>query len=742
MTFASLRADERCAWSGESLLIVDHLGECGDAAPLSGYYFREARFLRTLRLRINGERPWLCHVTAAAPDRLLFDYAYPELTSFGGGGSGQSDDTVTTDAHGIPHRALDLRATYSVFLHALRIDLLVTNRAQQDVELELAWLVDADFADLQEALAGARQVRADVTSADGPDGIEFRYAHPQLPYRTRCVAAGRGKWQRSEHALATRVRLRSQERHDFTLTIEPEDFEEPLALEEVAERQRHLAEWAGTLTAFAVPENAGVEATLRDQTRDVASFPLLAGARDEWLAPQAGLPLYPALFGRDAITAGWQSALLDCGTQLDATLTRVGRLQGQRDDPRRDEQPGRIIQQARRGPLARLNVTPHGRYYGDFASPLMFVIGLAHLYAWDGRRATLARHWDVARRIMDWAARDGDPDGDGYLEYLTRSPQGAKHQGWKDSGDAVVDEDGRPVPTPVGTCELQGYWYIAQQLMAGLSWIMGSHEDARAFRRSAGELKERFNRDWWIATDSSLALALDPDKRPIHAPSSNMGQCLATGLVSNEHMPALVGRLFAPDLFSGWGIRTLTTDHRSYNPIGYHLGSVWPVENATIVFGLRRFGFDIRALELAHALFDLAALYPDHRAPECVGGYPRGEWTSPGAYPRANPQQLWNASGYAMLMQAILGLQPVAPLDMLVVDPVLPTWLPEVVVHGLRLGGATATLRFWRDGKGSSHVEVLQRRGTLRVLKQPPPEALGVKVTDRFRALVDRLVPA
>jgi glycogen debranching enzyme len=292
----------------------------------------------------------------------------------------------------------------------------------------------------------------------------------------------------------------------------------------------------------------------------------------------------------------------------------------------------------------------------------------------------------------------------------------------------------------MGTCELQGYWYSAQQLMAVLSWIMGARDDARDFWRAAADLKRRFNRDWWLAGENSIGLALDPDKRLIHAPSSNMGQALATGIVSREHMPALVGRLFAPDLFNGWGIRTLSTAHHSYNPIGYHLGTVWPVENATIVFGLRRFGFNARALELARGLFDLAALYPDRRVPECVGGYTRGEWPSPGAYPRANVAQLWNASGYIMLMQAILGLQPVAPLDLLVVDPVLPAWMPEVLVHDLRLAGATVTLRFWRDARGKSHVEVVHKRGTFHLLKQPPPESLTAKPTDRVRALVDRVV--
>jgi glycogen debranching enzyme len=394
----------------------------------------------------------------------------------------------------------------------------------------------------------------------------------------------------------------------------------------------------------------------------------------------------------------------------------------------------------RLGPLARLGRHPRDAYYGDYAGPLMFVISLAHLYAWSGEKSLIGRHWDAARRALDWARERGDLDGDGYLEYRTRSPQGLENQGWKDSGDAIVDDDGTPVARPVGTCELQGYWFAAQQLMAVMSWVMDAPNDAKAHWASARDLKERFNRDWWMEDEGFIALARDPDKRLVRPASSNVGHCVASGIVSDEHLPRVVGRLFAPDMFSGWGVRTLSADHVAYNPVSYHLGSVWAVENATIAFGLRRFGFDARALELTRALFDLAALYPDYRIPEAVGGYGRGERPFPGAYPRANAPQLWNASAVAQLVHTILGLQPVAPLHLLVVDPVLPTWLPQVVLHGMRLGDATATIRFWRDTDGVSHAEVLHRRGPLHVIKQPPLESLGAGVKDRFTALTDRIL--
>ena len=740
MSSVSIRPELLYAWHGQSLLIVNARGECSDDQTLSGFYFREARYLRTLRLLINGERPWLCEAVAEDPTTLRFAYVHPELTQFGGGGSGQSTDEESRDAHGLAHRSLDILVTQRLGIAGLSIELTLTNRGHREVSVTASWELGADFADIAEALDGRRD--QDGTVSRTGDACEFRYAyeHPDLPYRTRVTTRGPGTWSVTDSALSSGLRLRHQDTATLVLEVSPEDYLDPLSGEELDRRERKLSAWRKRLTRLTCQRNTLVEDILQRNVRDIASLPLLAGQEDEWLAMQAGMPLYPALFGRDTLTAGWQAAFLDRGDSLDASLTRLGRMQSDRDDPWHDAEPGRLPHEVRLGPLARLGCHPRDAYYGDYAGPLMSVIALAHLYAWSGEKSLLARHWDTARRALDWARERGDLDGDGYIEYHTRSPQGLANQGWKDSGDAILYDDGTPVPRPLGTCELQGYWFAALELMAVLSWVMDAPNDATAYWASARDLKQRFNRDWWMPEAGFIALAMDPDKRLVPAISSNVGHCVASGIVSDDHLPQVVGRLFAPDMFSGWGVRTLSSDHSAYNPISYHLGSVWAVENATIAFGLRRFGFDARAVELTRALFDLAALYPDYRIPETVGGYSRGERPFPGAYPRANAPQLWNASGLALLIHTMLGLQPVAPLHLLVVDPVLPTWLPEVVLHDLRLGSATATIRFWRDANGESHAEVLQRRGTLHVIKQPPLESLRSGTKDRFTALTDRIL--
>ena len=737
MTLALVRPDILYAWKGPSLLVASMRGDSGPEYPLSGYYFREARFLHTLRLEVNGESPWLCEAATVEPDSLAFNFVHPEITEPGGGGTGQSGDAETLDSRGIPERSLDIRLFYHVGVAALDVQLLVTNNARREVALELAWVLSADYADIQEAQSGRREQQAEVDVGLHEDRVEFAYQHPQLRYRTE-VRHDR-RWTARTHRLAANLTLDPRQTERLALRVVPVPALGRIGEEDTRQRETVLRKWREGFARVDVPGNRLFEQVLSNNVRDIASFPLLDGAADEWLAMQAGMPLYPAFFGRDAVTAGWQAGYLDRGEMLSASLIKLARLQSDRFDEWRDEQPGRIPYQVRSGPLAMLNVNPYSAYYADYASPLMFVIALANLWAWSGDRRHVARHWDTARRILDWARDLGDMDGDGYLEYQTRSSRGTKNQGWKDSGDAIVYDDGTPVPPPIATCELQAYWYIAQELMGLLCWVMDAKGDAAAWRKDAAALKERFNREWWIDGEQCIALALDPDKRPVPAVTSNAGHCLACGIVDRDRMPALVGRMFAPDLFSGWGIRTLSTRHAFYNPLSYHRGSVWAVEQATIIFGLRRFGFDARAMDLARALFELAQLYPEYRIPECVGGYARGDRPVPGAYPRANTPQLWNATAFPLTVQTLLGLLPVAALHTLVLDPALPAWLPELIVRDLRVGEARITLRFWRDERGASRWEVLHQQGRLRVVRQPAPESFSAGWMDRVAGVLESL---
>ncbi len=403
MALTLIRPGQLYIWKGPSLLLVDERGDCGEREQLSGYYFREARFLQSLRLEVNGQSPWLCDASVLKTDAVAFTYIYPELTQFGGGGSGQSGDEISTDAEGLPHRALSLRLVYTLSIGGLTVSVTIGNHSTRRIEADVAWALDADFADIQEAHEGKRDQHGEVHRHSSGAALTFTYQHPQLQYRTTVAPVGATAWAVSESSIKTRVQLEPQQAVVIGLQVDPSasDGAEPFA--DAAAREQRLDTWQEQLARITVPPNLVAERILAANIRDFASFPLLEGVPDEWLTLQAGMPLYPALFGRDTLTAGWQAAFLDCGESLDASLTRLGRMQSDRVYEWRDEEPGRIPYQVRQGPLALLDVNPYSAYYADFASPLMFVIALAHLYSWTGDRKAIERHWDVARRILDWA---------------------------------------------------------------------------------------------------------------------------------------------------------------------------------------------------------------------------------------------------------------------------------------------------------------------------------------------------
>jgi glycogen debranching enzyme len=732
------RPEAQHAWRGPSMLIVDNEGRSG-TREFQGYFFRETRFLHDLRLEVQGESPFLSAAARMAPEELAFTYVHPKvpLKGVGSGTGGQKE------IEGILTRDLDLYLRYRVHPASLEAVLEITNRWQESVEVDLAWVLSADFADIDAAKseAGKRKQEAPVLAEPVEDGVTLHYQHERLPFETRVTAEGGGTWSFQDGRLSARITLERQKTVEIRLVARAVDPKDPIDPEGERRREEHLEQWLASVARIHAPGETPLVSLVNEHIHTLGSLALLDGKEEDWMAPAAGVPMYPSYWARDAFTAGWQAAMWDRGEMVAATLPTANRLQGTKVDEERAEQPGRIIRQHRRDPRSRLGETPFDRFYADFSSPFMFILSLGNAYAWSGEKALLERHYDACRRVLDWAREYGDRDGDGYVEYKNPSKHGPPHEGWKDSGNAVVYEDGRQVEPPIAPAEIQGYWFASLQFVAVFSAVVGSKEDALAYWREAKELKARFNRDFWVEEEGIVGLGLDPQKRLIKTVASNAGQCMTTGIIEDERLPRVVRRLFQPDMFSGWGIRTLSAKNPAYNPLAYHLGSVWSVENGTILFGLRRFGFDDRALELARALYDLARVWGDRRIPEAVGGYSRDERPLPAAYPRANSPQAWNQSVFPILVQTLLGMRPVAALHLLAVHPVLPEWLPEITLKGLRVGDATATLRFWRDEDGDSLYEVVEQEGTLHIINQPPLDALNIGVWDRLGALAEGMLP-
>jgi glycogen debranching enzyme len=353
----------------------------------------------------------------------------------------------------------------------------------------------------------------------------------------------------------------------------------------------------------------------------------------------------------------------------------------------------------------------------------MFVLVLSELWHWTGDTDALRRYRDAALRTFEWAERYGDRDGDGFIEYDTRSAKGLKNQGWKDSDEAIRYPDGSLVPNPIATVEEQAFHFLALVRMAEILTVLEEDDLAERFIEQARRLRQRWDEAFWMEEAGFYAMALDPEQRAVGSIGSNPGHALGVGLVPPAKARAVADRLMAPDLFSGWGIRTLSNAHPSYNPVGYHLGTIWPVEQATFALGFKRYGLDDHVDRLITGLFRAARHFHHLRLPELVAGHGIDERAVPALYPQACSPQAWSASATIQLFQVMLGIYPFAAARVLaLVRPRLPDWLETLTLHRLRVGDAVVSLRFRREADGSASHEVVDRQGRLMVLAVPPPD--------------------
>ena len=483
-----------------------------------------------------------------------------------------------------------------------------------------------------------------------------------------------------------------------------------------------------------------VISALEQAKRDLVALRLYDLDRDElsWTVA-GGVPTYVALFGRDPLAAGAQAALLTADILAGSTAV-LPRWQGREVDDWRDEQPGRMPHQIDSGPLSALNFDPLGRSYASMTSSAFYAAAVSELWHWTGDRTRVEALIEPALAAMRWLDTYGDLDGDGFYEYEPRTPESIRNQGWKDSDDAIVHADGSQVAPPIATCEVQGFVYLSKLRLSELLLWFGEKGEALRLLREALDLKRRFNERFWMPDAGFFAMGLDSKKQQIRSIASDPGLCLATGIVDKALAERTAARLFAADMFSGWGVRTLSSEHPAYDPYSYHRGTVWPVTQGALALGLARYGLHEHLARLARGLFEAAALFPYHRLPECFGGHPRDlEHPFPALYPDTDWPQAWSASSVVAMLQAMLGIYPFAPLRLLLVDPALPAWLPELTVSNLHVGEGVVDLRFSRDSRGRTRHHVLGHRGDVHVVRQPSPWSLAASPADRLKDLLSSL---
>ena len=550
--------------------------------------------------------------------------------------------------------------------------LTILNHADEPADLRIRLDAGCDFADLFEVKDALKKKGAYSARATGGK-LVLAYRRGTFGRSTVITSSQRARVDKNGLGFKIRIGPHGKWSTELDVATEALGFEEMGRTEDAARSRRrmrqNLARWIDQAPRLESDQEP-LKATYRRSLVDLAALrfsPQVAGGRS---LPAAGLPWFMTMFGRDSILTSLQA--LPFTSELAATTLRaLGDWQGLSVNDFRDEDPGRILHEMRYGELTAFEERPHSPYYGSADATPLFVVLLDEYERWTGDRA-LVRELEVeSRAALNWIDEFADLQGNGYLSYERRNKKtGLENQCWKDSWDSISFRDGRIPGFPRATCELQGYAYDAKLRGARLArQIWKDTALAEQLEQQAAELKRRFNRDFWVEDGEYFALALDPDGKQVDALTSNNGHLLWSGIVDKSKAKAVAGHLLGPRLFSGWGVRTLAEGEGRFNPIGYHVGTVWPFDNSFIAWGLRRYGFKDEAAIVAAGILDAAEFF-EGRLPEAFGGYERSETRYPVQYPTACSPQAWSTGAPLLLLRTMLGLEPQG--EHLVVDAALP----------------------------------------------------------------------
>jgi glycogen debranching enzyme len=686
-TLIEMGPDQVKDLDGNTFVVSDERGDIeASRTDPTGLFAFDTRFLSTWVLSVNGER-----LTPLSVD----DLHYFESRFFLVPGTG----TVYVDSKlsVIRHRSVS---------NGFREELTILNHHHETVELVVRIDADCDFADLFE-VKDALPKQGDYVKRIDRHKLRLEYRRDTFVRATAISSSARCSVD--ERGLTFDVRIKPHESWTTTLDVVTElaperDGEQSLAW--LAKRSHgnmatDLSRWLDHAPRLEC-DWSGLKATYRRSLIDLAALrfsPLTAGRHT---LPAAGLPWFMTMFGRDSIFTSLQA--LPFTQELAATTLRELALrQGTRTDDFRDEDPGRILHEMRYGEMTAFEERPHSPYFGSADATPLFVVLLDEYERWTGDTKLVRELEFEVRAALNWIDAYADLQGNGYLSYETRNPDtGLPNQCWKDSPDSISYRDGTLPGFPRATCELQGYAYDAKRRGARLAREVW-HDVGYASKldRQASDLKRRFNRDFWVADGQYFAVAVEGDGRQVDSLTSNIGHLLWSGIVDKSKAKAIARHLMGEQLFSGWGVRTLAVGEGRYNPIGYHVGTVWPFDNAFIAWGLRRYGFKDEAARIAAGILE-AAEYFEGRLPEAFAGYPRAMTKYPVQYPTACSPQAWSSGAPLLLLTAMLGLEPHG--EHLVVDPALPSSIGRIEL--LDIPGRWGHV----DAFGRGRVEVGERR--------------------------------
>ena len=668
----------------------------GDIQPIGlgeeGIYHGDTRFLSHHELLIEGVRPMFLNSSVKDDSSLLIvELMNPDINPEG----------KEPIAKGL--------------LHIFRAKLLwdgacyehvrIVNFGLEEISTQVWLEFGADFADIFQVRGFQRSGHGELLAPDTSNGeLLLGYSGLDKVMRNTRISFEPQPDKLTQNRAEFNLHLAPKGEVHLYATIRCEQGKAPLARQAIpqSEAEAYLqafnlaSESIGNCRVFRcgiTTSNALVNQWL---DRSASDLDMLTTTTKDGSYPYAGVPWYSTTFGRDGILTARECLWVD-PRQAKGVLAFLAQTQATETDPERDAEPGKILHEARNGELAALDEVPFRRYYGTVDATPLFVGLAGAYYERTGDIEFIRTIWPNVLRALEWIDHYGDADGDGFVEYARKSEKGLQQQGWKDSFDSIFHSDGSFAQAPIALCEVQGYVYEAKLQAAQLADRLGEKELALALREAAQQLKQRFNEAFWCEDLGTYAIALDGDKRQCAVASSNAGHALWSGIASPEYAARVAERLLAEDFFCGWGIRTISSEEKRYNPMAYHNGSVWPHDNALIAEGMARYGLTDKAMEVFTGMFDVSLYVDQHRLPELFCGFAKRPGEGPTLYPVACSPQAWAAATVYYLLQACLGLSFDPDNSQIRFrHPRLPPFLETVEINGLVLNGATVDLRLQR----------------------------------------------
>jgi glycogen debranching enzyme len=671
-----------------------------------GFFHRDTRYLSRFELKVAGEPPYyLNSYTSSENAQLRINLSNPDL-----GVRGEKIE--------LPRNSIQIQRNWVIADAALFHKLNIRNYGRLRVEIPLDFLFGVDFADVFEVRGFKRanlgqhpdqEVAGNLVTFRylGRDGVRrfTKISFETPPTALESLRASFLFTLKPDEEKAFEVRILAGCEKTGVSSQVPVRFDDALV-----HRRSEITGLDAGWTSI-TSSNESLNLLLRRSTADLTSMIRFA---PEGAFLMAGIPWFATLFGRDSILTALFALPFNPALAV-GTLKTLANLQGSQVDQRRDEQPGKIVHEIRDGELAATGEVPFGRYYGSVDATPLFLWLLGRYVETSGDLELAEQLWSNAERALDWIERSGDCDGDMYVEYQREALRGLANQGWKDSVDAISHADGTLARPPIALCEVQGYVYAAYTSIARIAKRLDRGDMAAKLTQRAAALRARFSRDFWLEPERTVALALDADKRPCRVMSSNAAHCLATGLLNREQAEALTQRLMDEDMFTGWGVRTLSSSEQRYNPMSYHNGSVWPHDNALVVAGLARFRKFQAATRILDGLLQAAGHLKTGSLPELFCGFPRDERLGPVPYPVACHPQAWSAAAIFMIVQVMLGIEVMGFERKLVIDsPAMPDWLDWLKLEKLKVGGGEVSLIMRRTPEGTS-IGIIERHGNVRV---------------------------